>query len=230
MNTKKTKIQQQNSKVKSSDNLPTISNDSEISNFIDDGNSIAEGHNTRLRNDELQKSVTTENKGLQSISKSNQDIDVYYQKLVEKKWILMDKIINRNLYKQVQGVKRELFKTSAVYRKKFYQTILNTRVEALHERCDASLKMIKSEYRAKVSSFIMAKMEQLTSEVLDRQITFFEMMKKKHAYAQTLESHPSMKNHYLESIYSEEERYLKFLDSNLSKFESIINEQINKYS
>ncbi|HED05949.1 MAG TPA: hypothetical protein ENI61_04620 [Ignavibacteria bacterium] len=183
-----------------------------------------------MRNDELQKSVTTQNKGLQSISKSNQDIDIYYQKLVEKKWILMDKIINRNLYKQVQSIKKDLFKTSAVYRKKFYQIILNARVEALQEKCDASVMMIKSEYRAKVSSFIMAKMEQLNSEVLDRQITFFEMMKKKYAYAKTLESRPSTKNHYLEIIYTDEERYLKFLDANLTKFESIINEQRKKYS
>lgn len=229
MKTKTTKQPKKN-EVKPSENLPTISNDQEISSVIDNSSSIMEAHNTRLRNDELQKSVTTENKGLQSISKSNQDIDVYYQKLVEKKWILMDKIINRNLYKQVQGVKRELFKTSAVYRKKFYQIILNTRVEALQEKCDASVIMIKSEYRAKVSSFIMAKMEQLTSEVLDRQITFFEMMKKKYAYAKTLESQSSMRNHYLESIYSEEERYLKFLDANLIKFESIIDEQRKRYS
>jgi hypothetical protein len=149
---------------------------------------------------------------------------------MEQKWGLIDRITDRNLYKSVISVKEELFNTSSEYRLAFYKTILDTRIATLHERCDASLKMIKSDYRQKVSSFMMERMEQLTKEVKERQITFTEMMKDKYDYAETLTNYPSLKRKYLDGILIEEDKYLKFLASNLENFESIIDEQLKKYS
>ncbi|MBL0053073.1 MAG: hypothetical protein IPP29_16980 [Bacteroidetes bacterium] len=79
------------------------------------------------------------------------------------------------MFDQVQQVRGELFKTTADYRLKFYKTILDTRLEALHEKCSAGVSMIKGHYRQKVSSFLMAKMEELTVEVKDRQINFWNL-------------------------------------------------------
>ncbi len=224
----KTKTKKQNvSEVKQNENVPTISSSEEI-NHIHKHSAIQ--HTPTIRSGEIERPIAIENKGLDAISKSNSDIDNFYQKSMEQKWGLIDRITDRNLYKSVISVKEELFNTSSEYRLAFYKTILDTRIATLHERCDASLKMIKSDYRQKVSSFMMERMEQLTKEVKERQITFTEMMKDKYDYAETLTNYPSLKRKYLDGILIEEDKYLKFLASNLENFESIIDEQLKKYS
>jgi hypothetical protein len=181
-----------------------------------------------LRNEAVVQPVNQEMKRLDEMAKNNQEIDLFYQQQMDKGWSLWDKLANRSMYQQVQQLKSNLLKTSAKYRLGFYKTLLDARLEALNERCDAGLKMIKGHYRLKVSTFLMAKMEELTLEVKDRQINFLEMMKSKYAYAETLDAYPSMKQRYIESIFQEESRYLKFLDSLLLRFESIVDEQLSK--
>ena len=119
-------------------------------------------------------------------------------------------------------------KYSLGYRRKFYGKILDTWLETLNERCDAALKMQESEHRQKVANFVILKMEQSIKEIKECKIVFLEMMKKKYIYAKTLKNIPSIQSRYTENLFSEEKRYLKFLDSNLSKFESIIDEQRKK--
>lgn len=136
---------------------------------------------------------------------------------------------NRSLYNQVLQVKQELFQTSASYRLKFYKTMLDTRLEYLNEKCNAGIKMIKGHYRHQVSSYLMSKMEQLSFEVRDRQFAFLDMMKGKYAYSESLTAYPSMQQRYMESVFTEETKYLRFLDGLLDKFQSIVDEELRKY-
>lgn len=185
---------------------------------------------TVAKNEEAVKPVVQETKNLDSLAQNNQQIDKFYQEQLDKKWGMWDKISNRKMYDQVQQVKSELFKTSAHYRLAFYKTLLDARLEALYEKCSAGTSMIKAHFRQKVASFLMTKMEELSMEVKDRQISFLEMMKGKYEYAETLTGYPSMQQRYSSGIFDEEGRYLRFLDSLLIKFESIVDEQMRKYN
>lgn len=185
---------------------------------------------TVAKNEEAAKPVVQETKHLDSLTQNNQQIDKFYQDELDKKRGLWDKLTERKMYDQVQQVKGELFKTSAHYRLAFYKTLLDARLEALYEKCSAGTSMIKAHFRQKVASFLMSKMEELSVEVKDRQISFLEMMKSKYQYAETLTSFPSMQQRYTSSIFDEEGRYLKFLDSLLIRFESIVDEQMKKYN
>ena len=185
---------------------------------------------TVAKNEEAAKPVVQETKNLDSLAQNNQQIDKFYQDELDKKRGVWDKLTNRKMYDQVQQVKGELFKTSAHYRLAFYKTLLDARLEALYEKCSAGTSMIKAHFRQKVASFLMSKMEELSVEVKDRQISFLEMMKGKYQYAETLKNFPSMQQRYTTSIFDEEGRYLKFLDSLLIRFESIVDEQMKKYN
>lgn len=182
------------------------------------------------RNEEALKPVKEEAKGLLTISKNQEEIDEHYQRTMDKDWGFVERITNRSMYNEVQKAKAELFNTSAKYRLAFYKTILDTRLENLNEHCNAGLKMVKGHYRQQVSTFLMSKMEQLSFEVRDRQISFLEMMKGKYQYAETLGSYPTMQQRYQNSIFSEEEKYLRFLDGLLDKFQSIVDEELRKYN
>jgi hypothetical protein len=191
---------------------------------------VSVANSTVAKNEEVAKPVVQETKNLDSLAQNNQQIDKFYQDELDKKRGVWDKLTNRKMYDQVQQVKGELFKTSAHYRLAFYKTLLDARLEALYEKCSAGTSMVKAHFRQKVASFLMSKMEELSVEVKDRQISFLEMMKGKYQYAETLTSFPSMQQRYTTSIFDEEGRYLKFLDSLLIRFESIVDEQMKKYN
>jgi len=185
---------------------------------------------TNAKNEDLARPVDNEAKGLDSMTRNQEEIDRLYQANMDKQWTLMDKWTNRSMYNQVQEVKKELFQTSAKYRLAFYKTILDTRLEYLNEKCNAGLKMIKGHYRHQVSSYLMSKMEQLAFEVRDRQFSFLDMMKSKYAYADGLTNYPSMQNRFMQSIFEEEGKYLRFLDGLLDKFQNIVDEELRKYN
>jgi len=184
---------------------------------------------TKRINDKLTKPVQEEATELDYIEQNNKEVDRVYQSQIDKRWSWWEKMTNRSMYDQVVAVKSELVKQSGHYRLAFYRTILDSRLEALNEKCNAGLKMIKAHYRKEVSSFLMAKMEEMSIEVRDRQFNFLEMMKGKYEYAEGVKSYPSMYDRYMQQIWKEEGRYLAFLDSQLIKFESIVSEEIKKY-
>jgi len=184
---------------------------------------------TKRINDKLTKPVQEEATELDHIEQNNKEVDRVYQTQIDKRWSWWEKMTNRSMYDQVVAVKSELVKQSGHYRLAFYRTILDSRLEALNEKCNAGLKMIKAHYRKEVSSFLMAKMEEMSIEVRDRQFNFLEMMKGKYEYAEGVKNYPSMYDRYMQQIWTEEGRYLAFLDSQLIKFESIVSEEIKKY-
>lgn len=184
---------------------------------------------TIAKNEALNQPVKQETQELDALSNNQEAINRLYQVNMDKDWSVLNKWTNRAMYNQVQEVKQELFKTSAHYRLAFYKTMLDTRLEYLNEKCNAGLKMVKGHYRQQVSSFLMSKMEQLSYEVRDRQFAFIAMMKEKYAFSETLTAYPSMQQRYINSIFDEEEKYLKFLDGLLDKFQSIVDEELRKY-
>lgn len=182
--------------------------------------------NNKTNNDQVTKPINKETKNLDEMAENNQEIDRFYHEQMDKKMSVIDKLLNRPMYEEMQRVKSELLKSSASYRLNFYKTLLDARIEALKEKCDSGLKMIKGHYRQKANSFLMAKLEEMALEVKDRQINFMEMMKSKYSYAETLDAYPTMKDRYMESIFQEEGRNLKFLDSLLIRFADIVDEQL----
>lgn len=189
-------------------------------------------HNPKLTSNmptEGEKSVSKETNALETRKEQNQEIDNFYTQQMDRKFGLIERITERSMFEQIQKNKAELMKTSAQYRLSFYKTIMDTQLEALTEKCNAGLKMIKAEYRQQVSSFVMQKLEQLAFDIKDRQIRFMEMMKDKYAYAKTLEVYPSMLQNYTEKMFNEEKQYLDLLESLMNKFGSLVNEELKKY-
>lgn len=187
------------------------------------------GRDVSKIDNKVSKPIKQEANELDHIEQNNKEVDRVYQTQIDKRWLWWEKLTNRSMYDQVVMIKSELVKQSGHYRLAFYRTILDSRLEALNEKCNAGLKMIKAHYRKEVASFLMAKMEEISIEVRDRQFNFLEMMKGKYEYAQSIQNYPSMYERYMEQIFIEEGRYLAFLDSQLIKFESIVSEEIRKY-
>lgn len=178
------------------------------------------------RNNPIEK----EEQRVTSLQENNGKIDDRYQKEIEREWTIPEKIFNKSGYKTVVAHRKELFSASAEYKIKFYRTVLDGRLEALSEKTNTGLTMIKAHYRQAAASFMMNKMNDLAKEVKLRQDEFLEMMMEKHDKADSLQNYPELKNQYNKSILSEGERYMEFLDRLVMRFENIIDEQLQKYN
>lgn len=185
--------------------------------------------NNKSGSRELDKTVKDETQQLDRVAENAEQIDTFFDRKMKQEWTIGDRLVNRSMYKQVQEVKGELVKQSAKYRLAFYRSILDTRLTYLNEKCSAGIKIVKGAYRQEVSMFLMEKVEELSKEITVKQYSFLEMMKEKYQYAETLVNLPSMHQNYMKTIFSEEERYLKFLEALMVKFESIVDEEIRKY-
>lgn len=182
--------------------------------------------------DDIIKSNDTVEKDTNSVTElqeNNKQIDDNYQRDLNKDWSLVEQLTNRSMFKQVQENRKELFNASAEYKIKFYRTVLDGRLEALSEKTNTGLMMIKAHYRQNVASFMMKKMDDLSREVKVRQREFLTMMMEKHDDVARLENYPPLKEQYVNSILLEGERYMKFLDRLVVRFENIIDEQLQKH-
>lgn len=177
----------------------------------------------------INKPVEEEIGQLEKVHKGTVVLDVFYQKMLEKKWSLLDRWKDKSMYEKVSAIKSEMFEMSADHRMTIYDLLLQTRVQQTKEKCDSGLKCLKSHYRRKVASFIMFQMEELVNEIKGYQFRFIEMMKSKHQYANGLKEIPSLHKKYLQTLFNEETRYLRFLEALIVKFESTINEELKLY-
>ncbi|MFK7832107.1 MAG: hypothetical protein AB8B52_02410 [Winogradskyella sp.] len=174
--------------------------------------------------------IINQSEGQDSVNESNTSIDQIYDRSLNKDWGFFERMGNKRMFDVVEGIKTELVQVSADYKLSFYKTLLDARLEGLHEKCDAGVKMIKGYYRQQVGSFLMQKMAETSDEVCSRQLGFIEMIKTKYDEASKLDNYPSIKKNYLASISREEERHFRFLDSIILRFENIVDSELEKFN
>lgn len=200
-------------------------------NFMDNLDNGTKSHSSHSSSEKIYKAnpIAKEDKNVTFIQENNEQIDKRYEEDLNKEWSIPEKIINRSAYKVVVGHRKELFKASAEYKIKYFKTVHDGRLEALREKTDAGLKMIKGEYRQQVAQFMMAKMSELAKGMKVKQDEFLTMTKEKLDEVERLESYPPLKNKYLNSVLNEVERYMGFLDRLVIRFENIVDEELQKY-
>ena len=183
-----------------------------------------------LKNAKHEKAISKDITDVNAIHASNSDIDTQYQHLIEKKWGLIDRMVNPTMHAQLVAVKADLFKVTASYRKNFFTTVLNARLAALEEKCSSGIICIRAHHREMVASFVLGKMQSLREEIKNRQVQMIELLKGKYNYAETIKLYPSLYNKFMETIFREETTSLLFMDRLIENFENSIEEQIKNYS
>ncbi len=164
------------------------------------------------------------NSGMKNLTK----IDEGFQNDLDREWDIFDKITDYRNYRNVKRFKGDLIKLSGEYRIKYMDNILNGRLEAVQERLDAGLTMVKSHYREKVASHLLAKMEELSLKVHQHMRNFFNEQIRRYRFAETLKGTPSYENYY-NSLTEFEIRYLNFNNKLLINFENSIENIVKKY-
>jgi hypothetical protein len=159
-----------------------------------------------------------------------QNVDTRTKLLMEENKPLLRKIFPNKMDKLIAEMERNTVQEAMQFRLNLYKLNTQFMLEGMREKYDAVLKMIKSEYRSQVASFMMSKLEGLSKDVQYRQIAFIQLVREKNQFLKTMADMPSTAVRFAEQIEREQDRYFNFLEQLVINFENIIREELKKFN
>jgi hypothetical protein len=225
-------------------NSQTLNADGVNSNFTNDNNAFELDDNTpfnqkpvfksqpkkiqTIMKDEIKAPALDTDKNLDLLIRNAAEVDDRTKDLLIKNRTLIQQLFPSKIDKMIIEMQRNTIQTAMEFRLNLYKMSTQFRLEALREKYNAALMTIRGHYREQVSEFMMGKLEELHTKVDVKQRSFIEFAKAKYDYAKLQSGYPSLQTLYLNNINEESIGYLNFLHRQITNFESIIDEQIER--
>jgi hypothetical protein len=178
--------------------------------------------------EEMKAPVHETDKNLDLLLRNAGEIDDRTKDLLIKNRTLIQQLFPSKMDKLVMEMQRNTVQNAMEFRLNLYKMSTQFRLEALREKYNAALMTIRGHYREQVSSYMMGKLEELHVKVDVKQRSFIEFAKAKYDYAKLQSGYPELQAIYLNNINEESLGYLTFLHRQITNFESIIDEQIER--
>lgn len=222
-----------------SENQQTNFKEVETENFtiVDDGlNENQElvhknaAHVNAMKDKENKVQVEKVNENFDLMIRNAQNIDARTKMLMEENKPLLRKIFPNKMDKLIAEMERNTVQESMQFRLNLYKLNTQFMLEGMREKYDSALKMIKSEYRSQVASFMLSKLQGLSNDVKNRQYEFIHMTREKQQFLKTMSDIPSTARRFAAQIEQEEERYFNFLGQLMTNFENVVKEELRKFS
>jgi hypothetical protein len=167
-------------------------------------------------------------KNLDLLIRNAGEIDDRTKDLLVKNRPLIQRLFPSKMDRMVMEMQRNTVQNAMEFRLNLYKMSTQFRLEALREKYNAALMTIRGEYRVRVSEFMMGKLEELHTVVDVKERAFIEFAKRKYDNAQLQSGYPSLQALYLRNIDEQSQGYLVFLQRQITNFENIIDEQIER--
>ncbi len=167
-------------------------------------------------------------KNLDLLIRNAGEIDERTKDLLVKNRSLIQRLFPSKMDRMVMEMQRNTVQNAMEFRLNLYKMSTQFRLEALREKYNAALMTIRGEYRVRVSEFMMGKLEELHTVVDVKERAFIEFAKRKYDNAQLQSGYPSLQALYLKNIDEQSQGYLVFLQRQITNFENIIDEQIER--
>lgn len=179
-------------------------------------------------NEAVKAPANDTDKNLDLLIRNAAEVDDRTKDLLVKNRTLIQRLFPGKMDRMVMEMQRNTVQNAMEFRLNLYKMSTQFRLEALREKYNAALMTIRGHYREQVSEFMMGKLEELHSKVDVKQRNFIEFAKAKYDYAKLQGGYPSLQALYLKNINDESQGYLTFLHRQITNFESIIDEQIER--
>jgi hypothetical protein len=224
-------------------NSQTLNAESINSNFVNENAAFEMEDNTSIQQpvtksqpktihikmkEEIKAPAHDTDKNLDLLIRNAAEVDERTKDLLIKNRTIIQQLFPSKMDKMIMEMQRNTIQNAMEFRLNLYKMSTQFRLEALREKYNAALMTIRGHYREQVSEFMMGKLEELHTKVDVKQRSFIEFAKAKHDYAKLQSGYPTIQALYLKHIHLEEDGYLTFLHRQISNFESIIDEQIER--
>ncbi|WP_316762371.1 hypothetical protein [Pedobacter aquatilis] len=170
----------------------------------------------------------TEN-NLDLLLRNAEEIDSRTKDLLIANQTTVSRLFPNKMDKLVEEMRRNTVHSAMEFRLNLYKMSTTFRIEALREKYNSSLSLIRAHFRHQVSEFMMGKLMDLNRTVDQKQVEFLKIMMGKYDMADKCGAYPKLQLTYQNQIDSELDGYLNFLRRQIASFESIMDEQIQKF-
>jgi hypothetical protein len=187
-----------------------------------------------LKQELMQKSVEQEDYQLNSVmNKHGEFMDSKTRDMLFAKKSLLHNIYQSLFPSQIEEIildwKEKTISNVADFNIKFIQQLSEYRLQAMTERYNTALMVLKANARTQISTYLLSKMDEVKDTVRENQFKFISEVEMKYAKAESIRHLPNLYKTYLSSIEDETVRYFLFLENLVTRFESIVNEQLKNY-
>lgn len=174
--------------------------------------------------------VQKTDQNLDLLLRNAEEIDNRTKDLLIKNRTLIQQLFPSKMDKLVQEMQANTIHAAMEFRLNLYKMSTKFRLEALREKYNAALMTIRGHYREQVSEFMMGKLMELHQKVDVKQRGFIELAKSKYEFAKQQQGYPNIQALYINHIDKEFLGFMTFLNRQVTNFESIIDEQIERFS
>lgn len=179
-------------------------------------------------NNQLKTQTNETDKNLDLLLRNASEVDEKTKDLLMKNRNLIQQLFPSKMDKMIMEMQGNTIQNAMEFRLNLYKMSTQFRLEALREKYNASLMTIRGHYREQVSDFMMTKLLELAHKVKAKEQEFFALSQSKLDFAAKQNGYPSLQAIYLRGIDEEYNNFQIFLHRQISSFQSIIDEQIER--
>jgi len=190
--------------------------------------SITNSKSGFLKKETVNKLTPSNEASIQESKLIVDDLNDGLENHLEKDWSFTEKLTSK-LYSQTQVIKSKFLHTSAISKLAIYKTETEARLALLNEQFDTRIKLLKAESRSRLSTFLLQKHQILSEEVESHQYIFYDSIKKKYAFLDTIDADSPLYAKWESMIQEELDTHMDFIQRIMSKFQSLIDEEIQPY-
>lgn len=182
-----------------------------------------------LDNDSLDSKIT--NQEFQDLIQQHHHIvgDRVTGYLTKNYNLIQKHFTKKELYQLTKQSQINEAQTELEFRHKLLQLSTDFKLQALTEKYDNWLKVIKIEYRHQFTVFVTDRQSQLQKTINERRTEFASDISQQYEQAQQYSNVPLLHKKYTESVEKNIEKYFDWLDSLLNNFMNIVEEKISQY-
>lgn len=130
----------------------------------------------------------------------------------------------------VAEMKGKVFSSALDAYKKVYELCSEFQIEVLRERCNATLAAMRGVYRSELSQFLTYQFQKLQRCIAARQDEFVRETERQYALMYSLKHVPSLQAQYARALDALAASYFDFLQMQVDNYESIMKEQITRFT
>ncbi len=165
------------------------------------------------------------------LQKNHQIVGAKVTGLLQQNFTIVEKFFTkRDLAKLVNNANLQEAKTEVDFRHNLLSLSADFKLQALTEKYDNWLKVIKVEYRQQFTAFVTERQEQLRKTIFDKRKIFLSDIRKEYELLEENKDLPEVYEDLRGQIKSETHQYFEWLNLLMTNFMKITEEKINEYN
>lgn len=173
--------------------------------------------------------VTKQQEFREVLQQNQEEISERVRGYFDRKIGLIERFYPGEFQKAIEDGKLRKAKSELEFDHNLMRLSIRFKLDAIEERYQTWLKVIKVNYREQFYSFVTHKVNLLQQSMFEREQEFFGLMRRRYLLIEANQDMPIMVEAYRQKIEKEQEKYFGWLEYIMDDFQNIVKEKIKTY-